>query len=62
MRGTLKSVLGDTITFDDDSTHTVAPNAAVTLNGKTAKLADLKAGDNVSLSGNPATSVSASRP
>lgn len=57
----LKSVSGNTLTFDDGSTKSVASGASVTLNGSPAKLSDLKAGDNVSCSGDPATSVSATR-
>lgn len=64
-KGTLKSVSGNslvlTLSDGSDSTRSVAPGAAVTLDGKSALLADLKAGDTVTLSGDPASSVSATR-
>jgi len=46
---------------DRQSEHDVDPNAKVTLNGNKAKMADLKPGDQVAFSGNPAKSVSATR-
>lgn len=65
MSGKFASVSGNTVTLSHDgkpdTTHSVAPNATVTLNGDASKLADLKAGDEVNLSGDPATSVSARR-
>lgn len=61
MRGIVKSVSGNVITFDDDSTHECEAKASVTCNGKACKLSELKAGDSVSLTGDPATVVSATR-
>lgn len=64
-KGTLRSVSGNTLEVADDdgntASHSVAPNATVTLDGKKATLADLKAGDSVTLTGDPATSVTATR-
>lgn len=54
-----------TITISHDDTteqpHDVTDDAAVTLNGKPAKLSDLKAGDELTYEGDPITSVSATR-
>lgn len=65
MSGTFKSFSGNTLVLshdgDPETSHEVAPDATVTLNGKAAKMADLKVGDTVALSGDPATSVSATR-
>ena len=65
MSGTFASLSGQVITFEKDDgssgTQNVAANASITLNGKPAKLADLKDGDLVSFSGDPATSVTATR-
>lgn len=64
MTGTFKAfdAATSTMTFADDTDHKIAPGATVTLNGKPSALGSLKAGDTVSLSGDPATSVSATRP
>jgi len=65
-KGVLKSVSGNTLVLshdgDPDTSHSVATDAVVTVNGLAAKLADLQAGDDVSLSGDPAKTVAASRP
>lgn len=54
-----------TITINHDGTteqpHAVDPDAVVTLNGKPAKLTDLKAGDELTYDGDPIASVSAIR-
>lgn len=58
------SVSGNTLTVEENgkqSQKNIAQNATVTINGNAGKLSDLQAGDTVSLSGNPATSVSATR-
>jgi hypothetical protein len=66
MSGKFVTVSGSTITLGhpgkDDTTHSVAAGATVTRDGVAAKLTDLQAGDHVSLSGDPATSVSATSP
>lgn len=63
--GVLKSVSNNTLHFTDnngdDQSVSVVNNVSVTLNGKSSKLADLKAGDAIQVSGDPATSVSATR-
>jgi hypothetical protein len=64
--GTVVSTTATSILYtpDDgsaDKTCTVAGGATVTLNGKTAKLTDLKRGDKISFGGEPATSVTATR-
>jgi hypothetical protein len=64
--GTFVSLKNETITLSHggnkkDTTHAVDPACTATINGNTAKLADLQAGDDVSLSGDPVTSVSAKR-
>jgi hypothetical protein len=61
MSGTFESLSGTVINFADGTSHSTAPKCTVTLNGKAAKLDDLQKGDTVSLSGNPATSVAATR-
>lgn len=67
MSGTFVSLKGSTVTLSHpgtrqpDSTHDVDAAAVITLDGKTAKLTDLQAGDRVSLGGNPATTVTATR-
>lgn len=65
MNGKFVSTSGNDITLSHgnkgETTHAVAPDATVTIDGDEGKLADLKAGDDVSLSGNPATSVVAHR-
>ncbi len=57
----LAAVLGDTIVLAGNFTHKVQPNATVDINGKPAKLADLKQNDMVSLDGNPAVAIVATR-
>lgn len=63
--GTLVSVSGSSIKLSHDggaaSDHVVDPDANITVDGAKAKLADLKAGDEIVLSGNPALSVKATR-
>lgn len=64
--GTFVSLKGNTVTLSHggnkpDTTHSVKADATVTLNGATAKLTDLLAGDHVDISGDPATSVTATR-
>ena len=65
MSGTFVSLSGNTITVNDNGgaqkTLTVDANAKVTLNGKAGKLDDLKPGDKLSLSGDPVTTINASR-
>lgn len=65
MCGTLKSVSGNSIVVEDSDgnkrTVSVSKEATVTLDGKASKLSELKAGDGVEVSGDPATSVSATR-
>lgn len=46
---------------DPESDHDIADDATVTLNKKPATLAELQVGDEISLSGDPATSVTATR-
>lgn len=63
--GNLVSVSGNTIMLSHDTggttNHKVDPDATVALNGKACKLSDLKAGDEVKLSGDPATVIDATR-
>lgn len=63
---TIKSINATsiTVTHDDGSSAVYAIATAtvkVTLNGKVAKVADLKPGDRVELSGDPATFIAATR-
>lgn len=44
-----------------DTHHDIPATAKVTLNGKTAKVSDLRADDEVHLSGDPVTLVTATR-
>lgn len=63
--GTITAISGNTLSLSHDdgttSDRNVDTSATVTLNGTRAKFADLKVGDKVSLSGDPATSVTATR-
>lgn len=64
--GTFVSLKGDTLTLSHggnkaDTRHSVSKDATVTINGTAGKLADLQASDDVSLSGDPVSSVSATR-
>jgi len=43
------------------TTHAIADNATCTINGQGAKVADLQDDDTISLTGDPATSVSVTR-
>ena len=43
------------------TTHAIADTATCTINGQGAKVADLQEDDTISLTGDPATSVSATR-
>lgn len=65
MSGTFVSCKNGTITLSHgnkaNTDHAVEPMATVTLNGDPSALTDLQAGDKVNLSGDPATSVSATR-
>lgn len=45
-----------------NTSHSVAADATVTLDGASAKLADLKAGDSLSYTGDPVTNIAATRP
>lgn len=64
-KGTLKSVSGSTLELDHGDgtmdTYDVAPGVSVTLNGKPSSLDKLQPGDVCTLSGDPATSVAATR-
>jgi len=67
MKGKIVSVSTNAVTMSHDdgnpnATHDVAKDASITLNGKPSKLADLKAGDGVELTGYPATTVVCQRP
>ena len=64
--GHVVSITGNTMVFapEDGSsnvTRSVHAKVSVTLNGTPAKLAELRIGDFVVCSGDPATSVSATR-
>lgn len=67
MKGTFVSVAGQVVTLShpgtrqSDSNHDVDAGATVALNGKACKLSDLKAGDAITLAGNPAVTVDAKR-
>ena len=61
-----KSFAGSTLVLSDDAggpdaSVPVAPNATVTLDGNNVAMDKLRAGDTVQTSGNPATSVTATR-
>jgi hypothetical protein len=63
-KGSFVSLDNYTLTLSGDggeTRHDVMPTATVTLNGKTAQLEDLLIGDRVSLQGDPAVVVSATR-
>jgi hypothetical protein len=64
--GTIISISGSAITMSHtdgtpNDTHTVAAGATITINGATALLTDLLPGDGVTITGDPATSVVATR-
>lgn len=63
--GIFVSVSGQVVTLSHDkgatTNHDVDAGATVALNNKAAKLSDLKAGDEITLSGNPAVTVDATR-
>lgn len=63
MNGTLKSVDATSITVTkpdgSDVTTSIKADATFTRDGSPAKVGDLKVGDNVTVTGNPATSISA---
>lgn len=64
--GKVVSISGDNLTVSpgkgkDNTSHAVAPNAEVTLNGVKVTLRDLKEDDAVNLEGDPATKVVATR-
>jgi hypothetical protein len=65
MTKTITNISGQSVTFKNDDGTTgsmsVDLHATITLDGKTANLADLRSGDKVEFSGNPATSVTVAR-
>lgn len=67
MKGKFKSTTGDggniVITNDagKDETQNLSDDVAVTLNGDESTLAKLKPGDAVTTTGNPVTSIAATR-
>ncbi len=65
MNGDIVKIVGEDIEYlygGESRTNGVDPKAVITLDGKPATLADLKKGDNVQLSGQPAVKVTATRP
>jgi hypothetical protein len=61
-----KSFSGTTMVLSDDAggadtSVEIAPNATVTLDGNNVSMDKLRAGDTVQSSGNPATSITATR-
>jgi hypothetical protein len=61
--GTIVGIHGNSVSiiYDDGTqgTRSVTKDCKVTLDGVTASLADLKAGDRVTFRGDPATSIKA---
>lgn len=64
--GKFVSLSGLTVTYRErdgapDRTRSVSASAKVTLNGKAVTLEELRAGDNLTFSGDPATTVTVTR-